>query len=1011
MPPLSLTLFGSFTAVLGHPAVLGHTTLRLPTDKTRALLAYLALTPDTPLRRETLAALLWPDQPEELARQNLRKTLGRLRQAIVDAEPTLADHLFTLTKQTIELHAAYCSADVRTFTLNLEAVRQHPHDPLARCPDCLTRLEAAVTLYRQGELLAGLSLPDAYPFEEWLLMQRENLYQQQLNALHNLAAAFEQQGVLDKARQYAHWQIQQEPWREEAHRQLMRLLAGQGQRAEAIAQYQACRQLLEAELGIEPSPETEALLAQITAGSLPPLYGRFENRPSPRPHPLPRLPAPLIGRQAEITQLITLLTDPTCRLLTITGPGGIGKTSLGIAVGEALRRQPPPWLTDGLYFVSLAEITDPALIPAAIAEALGLSLNRRQSVASQVEQSLRQQSTLLILDNVEHLASDADWLRHLAATSPRLKLLLTSREPLNWHGEWRYPLEGLAYPQEEAGGEQYEAVRLFVQAARHVKPGFAYTPENGRAINRICHLLDGWPLALQMAAAWVRLMPCQAIAGQISHSLDFLTTPLRDLPPRQRSMRVIFDYTWASLNAEEQHTLAQLAVFRGGFTLAAAVEVAAASPLILLGLVDKSLPHYDEQTGRYHLHELLRQFALEKASAGPAIHASASQSHSRYYLNLLQTEGQHLYTTQFQAALELIKADLDNVRQAWLWAAGSQQDDLLTANLGHLARFYESSGLLEEAVAVLRQTLTLLEQRESDRPLSLMAQIHYHNAQTLRAMGRYTEATIALATAQQIAQSLNDPSLVNRLFIAQALLLGEQGDYDQALTILDRAIALCRAGNNLEEVARTLHIQGNTYWYIAAYDQAMPCYEEAHQIYQQLGNARSAAILTGNFGVVQWRLGQYPAALANYEIALTAATESGDATSIALWLGNMGLLLIDLHEDERAMTYLDSALTMHDQLGRKFYKIEEMLGKVALLLRRGEIESAAHLHRQATDLSTQIGNRAYLLDCDLWQARLHLANGQTAEAIHLLQSLLTREFRPDALATITRELEKLSSTG
>jgi predicted ATPase/DNA-binding SARP family transcriptional activator len=999
MPPLSVTLFGSFTAAIAG------TTLRLPTDKTRALLAYLALTADIPLRRDTLAPLFWPDQPEEQARQNLRKTLGRLRQAILDVEPALADHLFTLTKQSVELHAAYCPADVPTFRLHLEAVRKHPHEQLARCPDCLARLETAVALYRQGELLAGLSLPDAYPFEEWLLIQRENLYQQQLNALHDLALAYEQQGSLEKARQYAHWQIQQEPWREEAHRQLMRLLAGQGQRAEAIAQYQACRQLLQAELGVEPSAETEALLAQIMAGSVP---LTAPAPPAVRQPALPRPTAPLIGREAEINELVNLLAQPDCRVVTITGPGGIGKTSLALAAGDRLRRQPPPWLAGGLYFVPLAETGEAALLPAAIAEAIGLPLNQRQTVAGQVEHHLRSQSLLLILDNFEQLAAEADWLHHLTTLAPHLKLLVTSREALNWHGEWRYPLEGLAYPPNGSGGEEFEAVKLFVQAARQLRPNFAYNAETGPAVNRICQLVYGWPLALQMAAAWVRLMSCQAIAQQISASLDFLTTPLQDIPPRQRSMRVIFDHTWRSLNDEEQRALAQLALFRGGFTLAAAVEAATTTPLVLLGLVDRSLLQYDEQHGRYHLHELLRQFALEKALADPAAHALAKQAHSHYYLTLLQSQGERLNTIHFQAALDVLRADIENVRQAWLWAAENQEDDRLTGNLGHLVKFYESAGLLQEAVAFFRQTLPILKARGPARPLTFIANIHCHMAETLAAMGQYQQAAETVHAGQTIAHSLGDPILLTHLLLTQALIFREQGHYQQSLAVLQEAIALCRAHNHLDGVANILRIQGNTYWSMAAYDQAMGCYQEGRQIYQQLGDDQGTATLTGNIGVVYWRLGRYHDALANYEIALAQNRRTGSAARIAIWLGNIGLVYVDLHDDERALTYLDEAIQMHDQLGRKFYKIEPLLGKAAVLLRRGDLETAAHLHRQATDLSHQIGNQTYLLDCDLWQARLYHAQGQTAAAHHLLQSLLTREFRPDALATITHELSLLS---
>jgi tetratricopeptide (TPR) repeat protein len=474
-------------------------------------------------------------------------------------------------------------------------------------------------------------------------------------------------------------------------------------------------------------------------------------------------------------------------------------------------------------------------------------------------------------------------------------------------------------------------------------------------------------------------------------------------------MRVIFDYTWASLSGEEQRTLAQLAHFRGGFTLAAAVEVAATSPLVLLGLVDKSLLQYDERNGRYQLHELLRQFALAKGQTDAATQTQGQLAHSRYYLGLLASQGERLYTTQFQAALEVIRADSENVRQAWLWAAANGQDELYYNSLGHLAKFYDSSGLLQEGVAFFRQTIAILDQRGAERPLVFIAYVLCHIAESLAAMGQYYEAAETARAGQEIARPLGKVSLTNHLFLTQALIFREQGHYPQSLAVLQEAIAFCRAHDLLEGVADLLRIQGNTYWSMAAYEQAMGCYEESRQIYRQLGDEQGTATLTGNIGVVYWRLGRYQEALANYEVALAQNRKMGNAARIAIWLGNIGLLYVDLQADEQALAYLDEALQMQEQLGRKFYKIEPLLGKVAVLLRRGEIEAAAKLHRQATELSNQIGNQTYLLDCDLWQARLYRAQGRAAEARYRLQSLVTRELRPDVLAVVNRELADVSS--
>lgn len=1000
---LDLTLFGGFAA-----SVAGEPVTQFRTDKMRALLAYLALHPERPFRRDVLATLLWSEWADQDARRNLRQTLHRLRQMLDELAPPLGTTLLTTTRQTVQLNGTAVSLDVTQFQQHLHACENHPHAHLYHCASCLERMQQAESLY-QGDLLAGFSLKEAFAFEEWLLMQRESLYQQQLNTLYHLTLAYEEQGAYEKAGQYAQRQIQQEPWREEAHRQLMRLLAGQGQRAEAIAQYQACRQVLQTELGVAPAAETETLLAQIVEGSLPVAASA---RTATRSYYLPSPTGPLIGRETEIEHILAQLADPACRLLTVTGPGGIGKTSLALAVGERLLQSPPPWLADGLYFVSLADATGADYLPTAVAETLALPLNKRQGVAAQVEQFLRPKAVLLVLDSLAPLAENISWLRHLMTISPRLKVVVTAREPLNRQWEWRYPLAGLAYPQAEAEAETFAAVQFFVQTAEQVQPGFAYTADEGGAIIRICQLVHGWPLALQMAAAWVRLMSCQAIAAQIDSSLDLLTTSLQDIPPRQRSIRVIFDHTWRSLSDEERYTLEQLALFRGGFTLAAAIEVATASHQLLLGLVDRALVQYEPRHDRYRLHQMLRQFALEKAQANEAAYESGQEAHGRYYLQLLHTEGERLNTVQFQEALEAVKVDVENVRQAWMWAARAPHYERLAAALRYIARFYEGGGPPQEAVAFFRRTLAILEETEANRgqkPAALIAAILYHMAGSLIFMGQYAEATTAVQAAQEIAYALADVTLINDLFMTQARIFREQGEYEQAHAVLQEAITFNRRHDNLEGVGHALHTQGNTYWSMSAYDEAVRCYEEGRRIYRQLGNENRVSILTGNIGTVQWRQGLYHEALAKYEVALAAQRKAGNAAQIGIWLGNMGLVYVDLEEDERALAYLDEALTIHEQLGRKYYKIELYLGKVALYLRRGELDTAVAFHKQASDLAFEISNRTYLLNCDFWQVKLYAAQGRPEAASQLLQSVLMREFRPDMIWMVRGELARLTA--
>jgi tetratricopeptide (TPR) repeat protein len=409
------------------------------------------------------------------------------------------------------------------------------------------------------------------------------------------------------------------------------------------------------------------------------------------------------------------------------------------------------------------------------------------------------------------------------------------------------------------------------------------------------------------------------------------------------------------------------------------------------------------------MHDVLSQFAQEKAEAEPAGLAAAQSAHSRHYLGLLNREGERLHTTAYQAALDILRADMDNVHQAWLWSASRQEPAALTGGLGHLATYYESSGLPQEAATFLRRTLAVLEASGADPASALTAQIQYQIAASLLTAGQYIEALAASQAALKIARALENADLTNQIFINQSYIYREQGQYDETQAVLNEAIAYSRGRNDLLGVARALHAQGNTHWSMGEYEPARACYEAGRELYQQLGDETAVAVLTGNIGVVLWRQGQYHEALAKYEVALAAVRRIGNATRVAVWLGNIGLVYVDLQDNERALAYLNEGLQMHDQLGRTYYRIELLLGKATVLLRQGNLDWAAQLLKQATDLAYLIGNRTYLLDCDRLQAKLHLAQGRRPEAIQLLQSLAKRESRPDAAAAIAQELAQLDN--
>jgi DNA-binding SARP family transcriptional activator len=382
MSHLKISLLGPFQVTLG-----GMPVTRFGADTACALLAYLAMDPHTPYRRESLAGLLWPDQPESEARHNLSQALLRLRTAIGDRDT--APPFLLATRETIQLNPeSECWLDASVFEESLAFTKRHGHRRVENCADCAERLSEAVELY-QGEFLAGFSLPSA-PFEEWAIVERERLHQLVLEALSQLAAYHEVQGAYPEAARCARRVLVLEPWSEPSHRQLMRALALGGDRSAALSQYEACRRVLQEELGVEPEEETTQLYERIRdqsgTRSLPEI-GSLGN--------LPSLPTPTVGREEALDEIGVLLDVPGCRLLTLVGLGGIGKTRLAI---EAARRRLGGY-ADGVYLAPLAAITAPSGIVPVIAGAVGLTLSEGLDPARQLLGYLRGKEMLLVLDN------------------------------------------------------------------------------------------------------------------------------------------------------------------------------------------------------------------------------------------------------------------------------------------------------------------------------------------------------------------------------------------------------------------------------------------------------------------------------------------------------------------------------------------------------------------------------------------------------------------------------------
>ena len=374
----------------------------------------------------------------------------------------------------------------------------------------------------------------------------------------------------------------------------------------------------------------------------------------------------------ELQQIKGHLADPACRLVTITGLGGIGKTRLAIAAAHQANQESDLLFLNGVAFVPLAGVMEATSVPLALVNVLDVPLSGAISPRQALLNFLSNREMLLVLDNFEHLMAAVELLLELLQGCPTLKLLVTSREPLNLATEWRLDLEGLSVPPAEenevATLQSYAAVALFVRFASQVNISFRLSAENAAAVGRLCRLVAGMPLALQLAATWLRAMSVTAILTALERDLDVLATDMHDIPPRQRSMRAIFESAWLLLAAEEQRAVEVLAVCRGGFTQAAAADIAQVNLFLLRRIIDRALI-YQQGEFRYGMHPLIQQFAQEQLKKDNH-EAPATAAHGRYYLSWLADLESALHGMTPQTAINASKEELDNLRQAWAW--GSQ---------------------------------------------------------------------------------------------------------------------------------------------------------------------------------------------------------------------------------------------------------------------------------------------------------------------------------------------------
>jgi predicted ATPase/DNA-binding CsgD family transcriptional regulator len=559
-----------------------------------------------------------------------------------------------------------------------------------------------------------------------------------------------------------------------------------------------------------------------------------------------------------------------------------------------------------VYFVPLQPLTTPDFIVPTIADSLKFTFYGEGDPKTQLLHYLRDKHLLLLLDNFEHLLDGVDLLPEILDHAPGVKLLVTSRERLHLREEWVFDVRGLFYPEQDTGDwlDDYTAIQLFIQHAR--RAGYALADEDRPAIIHICQLVEGMPLAIELAAAWVRHMPCVEIARQIESSLDLLTTTIRNVPDKHRSMHAAFEHSWRLLTEEERAVYGKLSVFRGGFTRNAAEQVAGATLPILVSLVDKSLLRVDA-SGRYSLQELLRQYAAYQLDYSGEADATRNV-HCAYYAEFLRQREPDLKGSHQVTALDEIEAELDNVRLSWRWAVEQRREQDILQSLSSLCLFYQIRSRTQEGA----DAFTIAANRFGDVENLLLAQLllcqgwfqdyrvhaseHIHKGMTLFLRQRGADMTMPLPLLLVIS------------------LVDEFGGYEGLHKFYQDCLTAARIRGDAWGAAWSLHCMGALAWVFEKYVEAQSFLQQGRAGFRALGDGWGMSWQVSILGQVEQELKNYVAARQYHQEHLALCKEVGDIAGVSFALGQLGIVALALGEPESYRRYVGEALKLSLEL-------------------------------------------------------------------------------------------------
>ncbi len=903
--------------------------------KPRALLAVLLLHANEPVSAERLAVALWSEDASAGAVKTVQVHVSRLRRALGDAA------LLTTTPAGYRLRVRPDELDAERFEQRVAGGRE----ALAAGEP-----ERAAALLREAlELWRGPPLAEvaALPFAPSVItrMDEQRVAALELRMEADLAAGRHAE-LIGELQQLTN----RHPWRERLHSQLMVALYRSGRQADALEAYRHAREALVEQLGIEPGAELHELHAAILAhdpgldaipdtGSPPPA--------APADRALPAPPNRTVGREDELAAIGERLHTASVRLLTLTGPGGVGKTRLALETARTVEAD----FTDGARFVSLGAVQRSEDVPAAIVNALKVVLLGGESDAQAVERFLAAKHLLLVADNVEHVLGAAPFIGGLLGACPALTVLATSREPLALHAEERYPVSPLTLPEGRTPADPealagVDAIALFTERARAHDPDFELADGNAADVTEICRRVDGLPLAIELAAARCALLSSGEIAERLSEALGSLGAGARDAPARQQTLRATIDWSHELLSDAERESFARFAVLAGGATIEAAEAITGAGLETIDALVAKSLlvrvqrPH---TATRLAMLETIRAYASERFAAGADAEAVRVR-HYRVYLAVAQRHGtdQALLGVGGKENLGRLDAEVDNLQAALRWALDRRNREHALAMVAALGSYWLARDRHADAVNWIDQALSL---PGTDAHPALRVRALCDKGWGLWRLGRGDEESAVLDEAEALARRLDDPLALSAALKVRADREARGDHLAVASALADEALQYATAAGNEWAIASALSAQAKAAGTIAAIRERV---DRAAPRLAEVGNVAELAALLSSASYEALCIGSDPDALQFVDRALPVARDLASPLQWMFVRGNFGLAALLTGDADSAQLAFCDELELCRELVTRPLACEGLLGLAAVAASRGAADRAARLVGAAT---------------------------------------------------------------